>query len=193
MYSDEVDAEGLHGPSGPLDLVSFQRYPFEEQAAARDLILRLGFSSLQEFADDAIPPPKQHLFGGGLTHEVSSFIAAANLEGQIAAGPRAGSFVWDAVGNAARYKRWIDLSLNAGFDIALLYVQCPLAVALQRAARRARKVTPDVVRATHAKAIAAFGELFPWVENHKNGYRIAIEVVNTSDEAEYQAAVAQQT
>jgi predicted kinase len=191
MYSDAADASGLYGPSGPRDRAEFELYPPAAQAAAREFIVSLGFASVQDFADNAIPPPKDAEFGGGLTHEASSFIAAANLEGQIAAGLGAGSFVWDAVGNEARYKRWIDASLDAGFEVHLLYVECPLAVALRRASRRARKVTPDIVRSTHLKAKTAFRGLVSWVERHPLGERIHLLTVNTSDDAELAQAVAE--
>ena len=189
MYSDAADAQGLHGPSGPLDMAGFRAYPPHEQAIAREYICSLGFSSVEEFGQLAILPPKEHFFGGGLTHEASSFIASANLDGQIAAGPHAGSFVWDAVGNAGRYKLWINRSLAEEFDIEVLYVSCPIPVALRRAATRPRRVTADIVRGTHAKATAAARDLLSWIDEHPLAVKIRFSAIQTSDSAELEQAL----
>jgi hypothetical protein len=189
MYSDQVGADGLHGPSGPVDMDGFRCYPLAEQTYAREYIMSFGFSSVEEFGRLAIPGPKKNLFGGGLTHEASSFIAAANLEGQIGAGPWAGSFVWDAVGNPGRYKRWIDRSLAEGFErIEILHVSCPLPVAQWRAAKRKRRVIPEIVSQTHAKAEATATELLSWVDAHPRSAQIHLIHMETSNAGERKKA-----
>jgi hypothetical protein len=176
----------LGGPSGPIDLTELGRYPREVQGAIVEIVGDLGFDSLAEFARVVIMDKDEEPvhFGGGLTHELSKFMASAALEGQLQQGPEGGSIVWDATGNTERYCYWIEMALELGFEVDIVYVRCPLPVALMRAEKRARKVNREDVIRTHSKAAKAANELEIMAGEHPASDRITFEQISTSSPGE---------
>lgn len=72
------------------------------------------------------------------------------------------TFVYDGTGtNAERYADWMIKAKSAGFDIQLVYVRCPLSVALVRNANRKRVVPEWVVRGSHEVIETSFKLLAP--------------------------------
>ena len=176
----------LGGPSGPKTIEEFRRYPADAQAKVEAMIDDLGFDSIEAFAREIIlTDTDTHIhFGGGLTHELSKFMAAAAFEGQLEIGPAGGSVVWDATGNTERYSYWIELALERGFDVEIIYVTCPLNVALRRAAQRTRRVPEHEVRRTHDKAALVADALELMAGDHPKNFRITFETVPTSSPGE---------
>jgi predicted kinase len=67
------------------------------------------------------------------------------------------SFVYDGTGtNAEKMVNWMMQAREAGFAVELVFVRCPLNVALQRNARRERVVPEHIVIEKHAQVGAAF-------------------------------------
>ena len=176
----------LGGPSGPKTIEEFRRYPADAQAKVESMIDDLGFDSVEAFAREVIltDADAQIHFRGGLTHELSKFMAAAAFEGQLDKGPAGGSVVWDATGNTERYSYWIEMALDRGFDVEIIYVTCPLNVALMRAAQRTRRLPEPQVHRTHEKAARAADALELMAGDHPKSLRITFETVATSSPGE---------
>ena len=188
MYTNEEGDEqslrlfgksGLGGPGGPKTPEQLAEYPKMALDALQILIEDFGFSSVEQFAREAIMDLEESgptHFGRGLTHELSKFITATKFEEQLEIGPEGGSVVWDATGNADRYAYRIELALKHGYEIEIVYVTCPLSVALKRAAQRKRRVPPSEVRRTHVKAARIADDLEIMAGTHLYSNRMNFDV-----------------
>lgn len=91
------------------------------------------------------------------THEWSSVQASRRLYAALASGT---SVVFDSTGtNVDKLARMARSAQDAGFQVEVCYVRCPLAVALTRNASRDRVVPEYVVREKHAAAADAAARL----------------------------------
>lgn len=201
LYTDQEGDEesrrrfskpGLGGPAGPKTLEELTEYPQAVREALQTYIEALGFSSPENFARELLMEPDEagplH-FRRGLTHELSKYVAAAKFEEQLKIGPESGSVVWDATGNTDDYVYWIEIALQAGYDVEILYVTCPLPVALKRAAERKRRLPPSEIRRTYEKAAKTADDLEIIAGTHPFSEHITFERVPTSSEGEEMQAL----
>jgi predicted kinase len=159
---DEEDARpehsGLYGPSGPKNAAELARYSPQEQAAMQKWIQdNTGFQSAEDFIRNNPDPDIQaqnadgraQNYGGGLTHELSSYIAKKKLRDALA-DPQGKSFVYDSTGSA-NYADRAREAMAAGYHVIFHHVNTPREVAHYRNQGRARTVDPDLLNGTHEK------------------------------------------
>lgn len=198
LYTDEAGDEesrrrfgrdGLGGPSGPRTLYEYGKYPDSaRKELERFLQDRAGFGSVEEFISAWFDDEDDHDpndIGGGLTHELSKYLAQALLEDALAEEHPQQSVVWDACGRAENYIYWIQMALEHGYEVEVVYVYCPLDVALDRAGKRQRRLDPAIVRDTHRRAAEAARALeVAAADLASEGYPVRYRVVETASRAE---------
>jgi hypothetical protein len=148
MYTPKVDSEGKYGPSGPRNAEQYAEYPQDVREAQEAWIkANTPFSSPAEFAAEYLKTPGK--FGGGLTHELSSYIGKSELEKSLEDHTK--SFVFDSAGN----KNYMANALRAkslGYDVTFHHVYMPVEQAVKGNSLRTRSIPEDLLRATHARA-----------------------------------------
>lgn len=158
IFTPEVDENGLYGPSGPKspqDLYTkYPRHKVDELNAFINQTTGGKFRNVDEWRDSAIgdrwdPEKGEGPFGGGLTHEIGSYIAKQRLKHHLE-NPHEGSFVWDAVGGEGHVPA-AEAAVKAGYRVTFHHVNTPVEVAQMRNAERDRKVAEDALHGTHKK------------------------------------------
>lgn len=180
---------GLGGPSGPKTLSEYQRYPaWTKESVEATLEKSLG-TDLAGFVEQWLsqenpdfPDEPNWNFGGGLTHELSKALAQRHLRRFLSERPPTGSFAWDAIGNAVRYKGWIADAHEAGYCARVIYVRAPLTVAHMWADQRKRKLTRDIIIDTYEKAAEAAAEMERYVAAFAQPDLLAFEQIARGDD-----------
>lgn len=150
------NGQPLGGPSGPLSLDELRQYPLETQKALRDYVVNnTPYGSLEEFASGALAGEQNHdpagtKYGGGLTHELSSWVTKQRINNQVA-DPAGKSFVVDSVGGEG-HRDLMDRAIQNGYRVVLHHAEAAPEVAQMRNAKRERTVPADRLEGTHAKA-----------------------------------------
>jgi hypothetical protein len=156
MYSNKTGvgpndekAPGLYGPSGPRTWDEWHAYPQSVQDAQNAWIkANTPFSDAQDFAKTLVNDPSGNTFGGGITHELSSYMAKKSLDDAIADGTK--SFIYDSTGSDKYIGKAAQARAN-GFDVTYHHVYMPEERAVYANSLRPRSVPEDLLRATHAK------------------------------------------
>jgi len=154
-FANKVDEHGLYGPSGPKSLAEFAKYTPDVQARTEAWVkANTEFKSVADFA-------KAVDISGGMTHELSSYVAKSRLADALNDGKR--SFIYDSVGNknyVQSYKdaegdthpSWSDQAMAKGLAVTIHHVYAPREVALKRNDGRDRTVPEKQLLGTHDKA-----------------------------------------
>jgi hypothetical protein len=106
-------------------------------------------------------------FGGGLTHEISSYMAKADLNATIAAGDH--SFIYDSTGSRAIIDTYGPRALANGMHVDIHQMATPIEAAIAHNATRSRSVAPEILQSTHAKVAAIVPIIQEWVRTQKLG------------------------
>jgi len=152
-FTEAEDATHF-GPSGPRSADDLAKYSPEDQEAVEKFIReKTPFKSSKEFAQKFLHDPTGKYFGGGLTHELSSYMATAKMDQLLDEDDgQHRNILYDAVGNEAKYKDWAERALANGHAVTFHHVRVPTHVAQMRNSTRERTVDPAIVSAGHKKA-----------------------------------------
>lgn len=181
----------LGGPSGPRTISDYHRYPEDVRAIFEAFLRdRTGWETVEAFASEWFGDEwDDETLGGGLTHEVSKFLAQGLLEDALTEVPPQRNVIWDACGRSETYLYWIDTAIDNGYDVEVVYVTCPLKVALARAETRRRKLSPDVIEGTHRRAAETARLLeLEIADMRAEGAPVSYRSINTSTAAEESSA-----
>lgn len=157
IYTDRADERGGYGPSGPKTLEELRTYPPDQQDAMADYLRGASggkYKSAAHFARDVMPEHNEggtmgENFGGGLTHELSSYVAKQKLLDAIRSN-KPGAFVYHSTGSED-YPEMAKAAADNGYSVHLHHVDTHPEVAQMRNAESARSVDPAIVESTHAK------------------------------------------
>ena len=170
----------MYGPSGPKTLSDYMQYSPKEHASMEFYIQQnTKFANSQEFSNYlAHEYPKDvangNIFGGGLTHEVSSYQAKTELLGQIEARH---SVIYDSTGSKHIATEYGPKALAQGMNVSVHAVTTDTATSQWRNDRRARNVDPTILLRTHEKVAASKPFVRDWAQ--ANGVEFRDTVGNT--------------
>lgn len=167
---------GKYGTSGPKTYQELiENYTPEEVANVNEYIRdHTPFSDVHEFAQRQFGDPDKFYednnpASGGLTHEVSSYIAKQQLAGALDSGK---SFVYDSTGNGSYYPIWAGKAADAGMAVTIAQAYVPREVAHMNDDARGANADPGdltgrtvgsaVLMSTHDKVDAMAPVMAAW-------------------------------
>jgi len=166
-HPSDARNSNMYGPSGPRTMADYMQYSPKERSAMEFYIQQnTRFGSSQEFSDylaKTYPHDVQNgnVFGGGLTHEVSSYQAKTELIGQINAGH---SVIYDSTGSRDIADKYGPLALSKGMRVSIHALSTDAATAQKRNDGRARNVDPAILLRTHEKVALAKPYVRDWAQ-----------------------------
>lgn len=193
LYTEAPTEDGKYGASGPRTRTELhQRYSPEEIASVDKWVQQnTKYANIDDFAKNNFSSMEK--YGGGLTHELSSYKNYDTLRQHLTPGHELSgrSFILDSTGNADKYLHYINQARAMGMNILIQQAYAPRAVGFFRNFElRPRSVALEHAIEAHDKADLAGRVLSKYIEGERHSGKtdIRFRKENTFNDAQLKQA-----